>query len=266
MNFTFTEVKNLLAAFGGDEDTEITVVEDEGVKKAFYTEYPEEGHIDITSGLIGGQEILNVDSVPEEAINIILDEKDPQSPIFVEIENDKGESINIGKRSAGSDGLTKLRISSVDLKGVSKDTANKDLLEYFKKEIREGKIDFGVRATEVETGIDFYIHPISASGETINFALIEKGDEVRLAVTNKTEWNTNPTEILINTIHHSIPTGTSELSYEDVVKLVGLKPDVNYSMTYQSPRKGDIHRQGIMAPGKIVRIENGMRFNVVYTG
>ena len=31
-------------------------------------------------------------------INIILDEKDPQNPIFVEIEDNNGKSINIGKR------------------------------------------------------------------------------------------------------------------------------------------------------------------------
>ena len=48
------------------------------------------------------------------SINIILDETDVQNPIFVEIENEYGESINIGKRE--SDGnLTKLRISVGDI-------------------------------------------------------------------------------------------------------------------------------------------------------
>ena len=51
----------------------------------------------------------------EEAINIILDESDPTNPIFVDIENDKGESINIGERGQQSDGFTKLRITALDL-------------------------------------------------------------------------------------------------------------------------------------------------------
>jgi len=45
------------------------------------------------------------------AINIILDESDPQSPVFVEIENDKGQSIRIGTRIPSNDGLTRLRIT-----------------------------------------------------------------------------------------------------------------------------------------------------------
>ena len=48
------------------------------------------------------------------AINIIIDESDSQSPIFVEIETDSGESINIGERSI-ADGLTKVRISISDI-------------------------------------------------------------------------------------------------------------------------------------------------------
>lgn len=50
-----------------------------------------------------------------KAINIILDEKDPTSPVFVEIENDNGASISIGKRSAYVYGLTKLRITINDI-------------------------------------------------------------------------------------------------------------------------------------------------------
>jgi len=49
------------------------------------------------------------------AINIILDVSDPISPVFVEIENDNGESISIGSRSISDDGLTKLRITTYDI-------------------------------------------------------------------------------------------------------------------------------------------------------
>jgi len=45
------------------------------------------------------------------AINIMLDESDPQSPVFVEIEDDKGRSISVGTRMDTDDGLTRLRIT-----------------------------------------------------------------------------------------------------------------------------------------------------------
>ncbi len=49
-----------------------------------------------------------------DVINIVLDEKDPQNPIFVEIENSQGKSVNIGERTV-KDGLTYIKITPVDL-------------------------------------------------------------------------------------------------------------------------------------------------------
>ena len=49
------------------------------------------------------------------AINIIIDESDPQNPIFVEIENDQGQSITIGTREFTDCGLTKLRVTILDI-------------------------------------------------------------------------------------------------------------------------------------------------------
>ena len=49
-----------------------------------------------------------------KAINIIIDESDPQSPLFVEIEQDDGSSINIGERIP-YDGLVRLRIKISDI-------------------------------------------------------------------------------------------------------------------------------------------------------
>lgn len=49
------------------------------------------------------------------AINIILDESDPTNPLLVDIQNDKGEEINIGEREVQNDGLTKLRIRILDI-------------------------------------------------------------------------------------------------------------------------------------------------------
>ena len=49
------------------------------------------------------------------AINIIMDDTDPQNPIFVEIENDKGQSISIGEELRTDGGYRKLRISTYSI-------------------------------------------------------------------------------------------------------------------------------------------------------
>ncbi len=54
---------------------------------------------------------LGQEALPDLAINIILDESAPQSPVFVEIEDDKGRSIRIGTRMDIAGGLTRLRIT-----------------------------------------------------------------------------------------------------------------------------------------------------------
>ena len=50
-----------------------------------------------------------------KAINIIIDWKDAQSPIFVEVENDKGASLSIGEDSDYVHGLRKIRITAEDI-------------------------------------------------------------------------------------------------------------------------------------------------------
>ncbi len=50
-----------------------------------------------------------------KAINIILDENDPQSVIFIEIETDDGRSIDLGERIKYENGLTRLRITADDI-------------------------------------------------------------------------------------------------------------------------------------------------------
>lgn len=52
---------------------------------------------------------------PNGAINIVLDESDSPNVTFVEIENDKGESIRIGERTTRDDGLIAIRINSKDI-------------------------------------------------------------------------------------------------------------------------------------------------------
>jgi len=52
-----------------------------------------------------------------KSIVIVLDEKDTQNPIFVEIENTQGKSIKIGKRIKKEE-LTYLRITIDDIKNI----------------------------------------------------------------------------------------------------------------------------------------------------
>lgn len=52
---------------------------------------------------------------------------------------------------------------------------------YLSKEIKEGKIDFRIRAIDVGDGvIEFYIHPQNISGDTMDFSLIryENGETI----------------------------------------------------------------------------------------
>lgn len=49
------------------------------------------------------------------AINIIVDSSDPENAIFVEIENDNGESIDIGEELTTSEGFRKIRITGEDV-------------------------------------------------------------------------------------------------------------------------------------------------------
>jgi len=52
----------------------------------------------------------------EMAINIVIDDSDTPRPVFVEIETDKGESINIGTWIDNRpDGLKVLRIMAEDI-------------------------------------------------------------------------------------------------------------------------------------------------------
>ena len=53
----------------------------------------------------------------EVAINIIIDDSDPQNPVFVEIEKDNGESISIGEDSRTDENYRKLRITVGDVIG-----------------------------------------------------------------------------------------------------------------------------------------------------
>lgn len=49
------------------------------------------------------------------AINIIVDDSNPQNQIFVEIENDEGESIRIGVSSVTAEGFRRIRVSTNEI-------------------------------------------------------------------------------------------------------------------------------------------------------
>jgi alkylated DNA nucleotide flippase Atl1 len=68
-------------------------------------------------------------------------------------------------------------------------------------------------------------------------------------------------KVSINSVVHEVG---SMLSYEEVAKLAG-KPDYA-SCIYETPRKGDNQRSGILFRGKSVTVEDGMRFDIGVTG
>ena len=142
-------------------------------------------------------------------------------------------------------------------------TSNKDLYEYLKKEMRHGKIDFGMRATKTETGIDLNIHPLGANGETIDFSLSEIGDEICLSVKNKTEWNKS-FKIIINAVEHIISHSMRKLHYEDIITLAELPPSRGYSVTYRAKLDGDVSKEGILNKDQSVEVCEGMVFNAVF--
>ena len=49
------------------------------------------------------------------AINIIIDASEPYNQVFVEIENDAGESIRIGEELTTEEGYRKIRINTADI-------------------------------------------------------------------------------------------------------------------------------------------------------
>ena len=73
-------------------------------------------------------------------------------------------------------------------------------------------------------------------------------------------------DIIVNGLGVSTP--DNEASYDYIVML-GLRGKgrhgVLYTVTYAMPRGID-RRDGSLTPGQSVKIENGMVFNVVYTG
>ncbi len=54
------------------------------------------------------------------AINIIIDDSDSPNSVFVEIENDQGQSIRIGEELRTEEGYRKIRISTADVIGNDK--------------------------------------------------------------------------------------------------------------------------------------------------
>jgi hypothetical protein len=56
----------------------------------------------------------------------------------------------------------------------------------------------------------------------------------------------------------------ASITYEQVIDLAG-QPN-GASVMYVGPRHGDSQRSGIMHEGKVVRVEDGMKFDAVHTG
>lgn len=71
------------------------------------------------------------------------------------------------------------------------------------------------------------------------------------------------TKILINGITFILK--QSELYYDDIVILAKKNPNVLQTVTYTVGRENG-HLDGSLVPGQSLKIEDGMKFNVIYTG
>lgn len=64
----------------------------------------------------------------KDAIHIVLDQTDPQNPVFVEIETDCGRSISIGTRARDSaHGYTRLAITAKDITDAVSSATGKEI-------------------------------------------------------------------------------------------------------------------------------------------
>ncbi len=84
-----------------------------------------------------------------------------------------------------------------------------------------------------------------------------------------------PINIIVNGTKHRIDGSTvvalgipsaTFLSYNDVLTLAGFSAGRILTVTYRTPRIGDMQRTGVLTPGHTVLIEEGMAFTVADTG
>lgn len=64
----------------------------------------------------------------------------------------------------------------------------------------------------------------------------------------------------------TVETDLDQISYADLIALAGYSPTRVVSVTYRSKRNGDNVQEGILIPGRIVTVDDGMVFNASVTG
>ncbi len=57
-----------------------------------------------------------------------------------------------------------------------------------------------------------------------------------------------------------------EASYLDILKLAGHDGKTLITVTYFLDKGLDVTRSGTLTPGQVVQVEEGMRFDAIYTG
>ena len=59
--------------------------------------------------------------------------------------------------------------------------------------------------------------------------------------------------------------GDGKVDYDTIVTMAGHNAEHVFSVTYHTRRDGDEQRSGILAPGDVTKVEEGMVFNVADT-
>lgn len=67
-------------------------------------------------------------------------------------------------------------------------------------------------------------------------------------------------KIIINSIEHEFD-GDS-ISYEDLIEKLGYSRDRILSVTFKGVWRGDARREGILSPGRVIILEDGLIFNI----
>lgn len=71
--------------------------------------------------------------------------------------------------------------------------------------------------------------------------------------------------ITVNGTRHDVSQGEI-ISYETIAAMAGKPDDKFLTVTYRAPPVGDVQRSGILMPGAIMAVADGMIFNAIRTG
>lgn len=92
----------------------------------------------------------------------------------------------------------------------------------------------------------------------------ERTSTYQLTPLMEKKMSDRPLMIVIN--GESIEWISPTISYEDVLVQVGARPGMILSMVFKAKNKGDHRYEGMLTPGKVIDVSDGLIINAVDTG